>query len=140
MAEVSEIEAGGEVRTIKDTTARQGVATNAAEIEKLKEVYSTNETKTSKTWVDGKPIYRKVMMWRGAPPAVTIPNLNTIVNIGGVVYAGNNQLPFPWRNVVTPEQYNLYYDNGVFTWQILNVGASTVKDSFVWIEYTKTVD
>ena len=35
MAEVSEIEAGGEVRTVKDTTARQGVATNAAAIEAL---------------------------------------------------------------------------------------------------------
>ena len=35
MAEVSEIEAGGEVRTVKDTTARQGVATNAAAIEEI---------------------------------------------------------------------------------------------------------
>ena len=35
MAEVSEIEAGGEVRTIKDTTARQGVAANAAAIEEI---------------------------------------------------------------------------------------------------------
>lgn len=35
MAEVSEIEAGGEVRTVKDATARQGVATNAAAIEAL---------------------------------------------------------------------------------------------------------
>lgn len=35
MAEVSEIEAGGEVRTVKDTTARQGVATNSAAIEAL---------------------------------------------------------------------------------------------------------
>ena len=35
MAEVSEIEAGGEVRTVKDTTARQGVEANAAAIEAL---------------------------------------------------------------------------------------------------------
>lgn len=35
MAEVSEIEAGGEVRTIKDATARQGVAANAAAIEEI---------------------------------------------------------------------------------------------------------
>lgn len=37
MAEVSEIEAGGEVRTIKDATARQGVATNANAIEEIAE-------------------------------------------------------------------------------------------------------
>lgn len=35
MADVSEIEAGGEVRTIKDTTARQGVAANTASIEEI---------------------------------------------------------------------------------------------------------
>ena len=38
MAEVSEIEAGGEVRTIKDTTARQGVAANAAAIDEIEAV------------------------------------------------------------------------------------------------------
>lgn len=37
MAECSEIEAGGEVRTIKDATARQGVAANAAAIEEINE-------------------------------------------------------------------------------------------------------
>lgn len=35
MAECSEIEAGGEVRTIKDTTARQGVTTNATAIAEI---------------------------------------------------------------------------------------------------------
>lgn len=35
MAEVSEIEAGGEVRTVKDATARSGVAANAAAIETI---------------------------------------------------------------------------------------------------------
>lgn len=37
MTEVSEIEAGGEVRTIKDATARGGVAANAAAIEEITE-------------------------------------------------------------------------------------------------------
>ena len=35
MAEVSEIEAGGEIRTVKDATARQGVAANTAAIEEI---------------------------------------------------------------------------------------------------------
>lgn len=38
MAEVSEIEAGGEVRTIKDATARNGVAANAAAIDEIETV------------------------------------------------------------------------------------------------------
>ena len=39
MAECSEIEAGGEVRTIKDATARKPL------------VYSTDETDTGKKWI-----------------------------------------------------------------------------------------
>lgn len=37
MEECSEIEAGGEVRTVKDTTARNGVAANAAAIREINE-------------------------------------------------------------------------------------------------------
>lgn len=37
--------------------------TNATDINNLKsgEVYSTTEVKTNKVWIDGKPIYRKVL-------------------------------------------------------------------------------
>lgn len=38
MAECSEIEAGGEIRTIKDTTARSGVAANADDIAAIQNV------------------------------------------------------------------------------------------------------
>lgn len=50
MAECSEIEAGGEVRTIKDATARQSL------------IYSTSEVNTKRTWINNKPIYRKVLV------------------------------------------------------------------------------
>ena len=33
--------------------------------EKLKDVYSTNEIKTNKFWINGKPIYRKVFLLDG---------------------------------------------------------------------------
>lgn len=48
MAEVSEIEAGGEVRTIKDTTARQGVAANAAAIEAIEAVIPSTASASNK--------------------------------------------------------------------------------------------
>lgn len=48
MAEVSEIEAGGEVRTIKDTTARQGVATNTAAIEEINEKIPASASASNK--------------------------------------------------------------------------------------------
>lgn len=41
---------------------QEQIAENEEEITKIKngEVYSTNEVKTNKTWIDGKPIYKKV--------------------------------------------------------------------------------
>lgn len=49
MAECSEIEAGGEVRTIKDATARSGVAANAAAIEAIKAVIPSTASASNKT-------------------------------------------------------------------------------------------
>lgn len=62
MAEVSEIEAGGEVRTIKDTTARQGVATNATAIEEIvakipASASVSNQMATQSDVVGAKPTY-----------------------------------------------------------------------------------
>ena len=48
MAECSEIEAGGEVRTIKDATARSGVAANAAAIEEIVAKIPTNASSENK--------------------------------------------------------------------------------------------
>ena len=48
MAEVSEIEAGGEVRTVKDTTARQGVAANTQAIEEINEKIPTAASASNK--------------------------------------------------------------------------------------------
>ena len=47
MTEVSEIEAGGEVRTIKDATARQGVAANAAAIEEINTKIPSNASSSN---------------------------------------------------------------------------------------------
>lgn len=48
MTECSEIEAGGEVRTIKDTTARQGVEANAAAIANVNEKIPTSASASNK--------------------------------------------------------------------------------------------
>ena len=33
----------------------------------VEDIYSTNETKTNKVWIDGKPIYRKTIFVRSLP-------------------------------------------------------------------------
>ena len=58
-----------------------------------KEVYSTNEVKTNKIWIDGKPIYRQVINTTGdnsqSQAIATISNIDNIVNMFGWVKKGN---------------------------------------------------
>lgn len=58
-----------------------------------KEVYSTNEVKTNKIWIDGKPIYRQVINTTGdnsqSQAIATISNIDNIVNMFGWVKNGN---------------------------------------------------
>lgn len=52
MAECSEIEAGGEVRTIKDATARQGVAANTQAIAAINEKIPASASSSNKLATD----------------------------------------------------------------------------------------
>ena len=55
----------------------------------IEDVYSTNETKTNKVWIDGKPIYRKVSEIGDLAANiehsinVNISNLDTMVDMRG---------------------------------------------------------
>lgn len=98
MAECSEIEAGGEVRTIKDTTARSGVAANADDIAAIQNVIPSgtatdnklvNASQLSDTRKADKIIWsQKEILLENIPPndyrTITIqPSLNKkIVAIG----------------------------------------------------------
>ncbi len=46
---------------IVPTGVKQGKKLPAFLNEKIKDVYSTNEIKTNETWIDNKPIYKKVL-------------------------------------------------------------------------------
>ena len=58
-----------------------------------KEVYSTDEIKTNKVWIDGKPIYRQVINITGdssqSQAIAIISNIDNIVNMFGWVKSGN---------------------------------------------------
>jgi len=109
-----------------------------------KDIYSTNEVKTNKVWIDGKPIYRKVFYsdtnFDGNTTVGTITNLNRLIDIKGFIQAVNNG------------QYPCYTDSGN-VWQIyvnssgainrtLTGGAFTNSrnPAYVIVEYTKTTD
>lgn len=148
---VFEMEIEGVVHPIEDRTARQTVG-------KLT-TYSTTEQDTGRTWVDGKPIYRKVVT--GAISGATeinvayaytmatgITNAESVVSINGLLDVLNGgtywTLPCITYNDPTSNRYayagvNFNVDTGSlgirYNWPAWN-GSRFI----VIIEYTKTTD
>lgn len=75
MADVSILDIAGSQWDFKDTKARDAVSKIGT--------YSTSEIKTSKTWINGKPIYRKVF----------IPMIDGVIQ-QGYSYSGDNWYGF----------------------------------------------
>ena len=111
-----------------------------------KDVYSTTEVKTNKVWVDGKPIYRKVVDF-GMLPNNTMKTVNhnvsgisDWVSIKGVAWESTkNAIPLP--HVDTDNSYS------VALWStptaiVIKVGQdrSSFTSCYVILEYTKTTD
>lgn len=103
--------------------------------------YSTTEQKTGGTWIDGKPIYRKVFIVNGYPATIQtgIPSTSEVINLicknttGGntsYVFSGlqsNSNTYYPWV-------YELSADNSTLT-RLTGTYSGTVK--FIILEYTK---
>lgn len=102
----------------------------------MQDVYSTEEVKTNKVWIDGKPIYRKVSNvlisnksnWTSL---INIPNLDKLTNVYGFC-----------KNVTVPryESPN-YYVQFLFENDYLKYMANgTSGSASIVTEYTKTTD
>ena len=105
--------------------------------------YSTNEVKTGGKWIDGKPIYRKVVDF-GALSAGSktvahgINNLGDVTRIYGVARSSDNtSLPLPYASSVP---IILYANTNNIVIEISNNNYSGYTRSEVTIEYTKTTD
>ena len=108
--------------------------------------YSTTEHKTGKKWIDGKPIYRKVVEC-GALPNSTSKNVATgidftvcnVIKIEGVAKntstSNTDTIPIPFSNVVA-----------IGTTKTGDIAISITENfsiytiSYVILEYTKTTD
>lgn len=107
--------------------------------------YSTSETNTGKTWIDGKTIYRKVVdtgtLPNGSPKTVAhnISNLERIVHIEGFFYRSSDGMTRPFSFI--------YASNATFAGvQVDNTNISVYASwdnqatgSYVILEYTKSV-
>lgn len=112
--------------------------------------YSTDETVTGGTWIDGKKLYQKTIVCSVSDStgeqsfAHTITNIDEIINIDGVYIPTNGVL----RRCI-----NWYYSNNIYTYTHWSINNNTVTFCFraaladdtpgklyLTIIYTKTTD
>lgn len=114
-------------------------------MDEAKDIYSTEEVKTNKVWIDGKPIYRKVMTGTFSTSTSTQSVAHNILSLGDVITlrgiytnANNNQVG----------SIPMYYSNDLIT--TLRIDSSYIHLSHttslhsspykIILEYTKTTD
>ena len=117
----------------------------AGKVYEEKDVYSTEETKTNKVWVDGKPIYRKCGYVKNIPAkteytldsTLTKSSVDVAIQSGGIVTAPNNAKLFIGGYSGNDYRANLTIrSNGL----IFLSSGDAYKDVHWWVEYTKTTD
>lgn len=110
------------------------------------EVYSTNEVRIG-TWIDGKPIYRKVFTFTTPSDgtATNVANItdlhidNLINDFFSIKYVGNITTSSNNSNAIMFIRLNYGGSNDFLVMSILNSSYYS-KDAFAIIEYTKTTD
>lgn len=113
----------------------------------IKDVYSTNELKTDKVWIDGKPIYRKVINigiinTTGSDvffdTGIKSSDISQVIKIEGTLNINIGSLPVNFHNHSNTQYSFLTYVN----YQLTNARVS-IKNNYpitggkVIIEYTK---
>ena len=111
-------------------------------------VYSTNEVDTGKTWIDGKPIYRRVFTGTitAAAGVRTLTSLmggvSAVINTGGYVNSGGSTYTNYPLGFLQLDGYNEYVNiahNHVGNLLLIsNVAIARTNAPYqVWAEYTK---
>lgn len=128
------------------STNTTNITTNTTKITNL-QTYSTSETNTGKTWIDGKPIYRKVFSFTTPNDnndytiTTNISNMMTALYCYGGIIQGNGSLtPIPtaidFSGVIYSTSVRVYQSNIVYKGNAAYGNSS----AYVVIEYTKTTD
>lgn len=113
--------------------------------EENREVYSTDEVKTNKVWIDGKPIYRKVTTQTITTLEATPINdfdtslVDSVISIyGSIKQPTGNITPISFYNKATDGAY--VYTSKERNRFILYARELGIGDVILIVEYTKTTD
>jgi hypothetical protein len=109
------------------------------------ETYSTTEQRIG-TWINGKPLYRKVINFGALPNNTTknvahnIANLGEVINVSGSAKSGSNYYPIPLQYKGSDSNFNV---ECLVNASSVSMNSNTDRSSYsayVIIEYTKTTD
>ena len=108
--------------------------------------YSKTETLTGGTWIDGKPIYRKVVNFGALPNAGSktvnhnITNLYKVINQRGWAYSStaNDFIIIPYVNINALANCVSMYVSMTSITMRADIDRSGYSECYVVIEYTKT--
>lgn len=109
------------------------------------ETYSTNEERIG-TWIDGKPIYRKVVAQGKSGSTISIDvsslNIETFIKGGGIhTFNTSGRYTFPYANGGTTISVEYGSTTKKFSiYSIASGSAYAIYNVIAWIEYTKTTD
>lgn len=113
----------------------------------VQDVYSNDEVKTNKVWIDGKPIYRKVIhltnVIRGYKDYVhNINNLGDVIEIGGYVSIsdGYNSVARVVADNITGAGFGVINIDTQNLHTLAGSSFPTTNDVYIILEYTKTTD
>lgn len=107
-------------------------------------VYSTNEIKTNKKWINGKPIYRKCIANSSSATNGTQFSLNSILNMETLTNIISKEVRSTGAEIFgnyydgSSNKFTLQYyanNNSINTW----AGSETYTVT-IFVEYTKTTD
>ncbi len=126
------------------------VEKNTSDIQDIKdaEVYSTSEVKTNKIWIDGNPIYRKVLTGNifDGTRNHNISNIKEIILTIGSLWSGNvqedgtNIFPINTVRVGYPSRaLGMFINKTSFAFD-KGADIGTSYSFYIIVEYTKTTD
>lgn len=104
------------------------------------ETYSTDETKTNKVWIDGKPIYRKVITGNVSNGSIAhgLTNVDFVNAYGYFIAGSGNFMPLPSLRVTYNNYSAGFYVNA--TNVMFDKGADVTGTAYITLEYIKTTD
>lgn len=117
--------------TVDMQTLESNVNTNTQNITNL-QTYSTNEVNTGKVWIDGKPIYRKVLNITSQSQNHNINNLDTITYFKALVHINSLYGKCDVSNDISVQSSIIWLEDRA----LANV-SNTIS---LVLEYTKTTD